>query len=444
MGHIIIKNASKLLLNIYGMQKYDIHKEYRMSKFVIPVVVKEGILLHSCLTGEMLLVFEWNKSFKYLVEHWLYVPNEQDEYASIPGLQKVMSTIYSKRPYMGYDNYDILTTTKCNARCFYCYEHGYEQMSMSPHIAKHLVEFISKHQTGREIKINWYGGEPLLNIDAIDIITAGLRERNIRFLSTMITNGYLFSNILVNNARKSWNLSRVRITLDGTRDKYNAVKAYKMSSDNPFAKVMENADMLLANGISVCFRFNIGIYNAKNIDILADELIAKYNGNRLVSFSVNALNNTDENKLIVESDEIRFKVNEIVLNMKERLYQKGFVVNAIPLPKLCEYLCKADDSRHLLIKPNGDIAFCAEDFNKKSYGNIIDNLDGVRVPTRMKDIRPKREICYSCPLFPSCTLSKDCPSELHVCDEFNKKCNIKEVQISMIMKYNNFVFNSKE
>ena len=90
--------------------------------------------------------------------------------------------------------YRIFSTTDCNARCFYCYEKDIVHSYMSNTTADDIAQFIIKHVGNRSCLIQWFGGEPLMNTEAIDIITSKLREtlgdRRLRFM--MITNGSLY------------------------------------------------------------------------------------------------------------------------------------------------------------------------------------------------------------------------------------------------------------
>ena len=66
--------------------------------------------------------------------------------------------------------YRIITTTDCNARCFYCYEGsaGHEYMNLDT--AEQTVKFIVDHIENRKCLIQWFGGEPLMNIPVIDFM----------------------------------------------------------------------------------------------------------------------------------------------------------------------------------------------------------------------------------------------------------------------------------
>ena len=83
---------------------------------------------------------------------------------------------------------------------------------------------------GNIINITWFGGEPLLNVEIINYICEKLVENNIKFISSIITNGYLFNDKLVTMAGHKWNLSHAQISLDGTEPEYNRIKNYKYTN----------------------------------------------------------------------------------------------------------------------------------------------------------------------------------------------------------------------
>ncbi len=162
-------------------------------------------------------------------------------------------------------DYTIFTTTDCNARCFYCFEKNAARIPMSPGSAEKTAGFIAGHCGGNEVSISWFGGEPLYNMEAIDIICRGLRERGIPFNSKIVSNGYLFDREIIGRAKVDWELRSVQITLDGTEDVYNKAKAYIYKGVNAFRRVIGNIHLLLDAGIAVDIRLNIDTYNADNL-----------------------------------------------------------------------------------------------------------------------------------------------------------------------------------
>ena len=95
---------------------------------------------------------------------------------------------------------------------------------MNEDTAEAVAKFIIKSYNGKKVSIQWFGGEPLCNISAIDKICTYLTEHKISYKSTMTTNGYLFDNEVVKKSVDVWNLQSVQITLDGLAETYNKVK----------------------------------------------------------------------------------------------------------------------------------------------------------------------------------------------------------------------------
>lgn len=73
------KKASVTVLAICGEQRYNPTSKYRISNFVISIRQEDCILLHSCMTGEFVMVSDMESSVEYLVKHWFLVENNLDE-----------------------------------------------------------------------------------------------------------------------------------------------------------------------------------------------------------------------------------------------------------------------------------------------------------------------------------------------------------------------------
>ena len=138
----------------------------------------------------------------------------------------------------------IFTTTNCNARCFYCYENGVKHFDMSKETADLIINFITERiSLYNSLQIQWFGGEPLVNYKIIDYITEKLKplieKYNIKYSSTMISNGYLFNDELIKKAKNEWKLKKIQITLDGLKDTYQKIK--QINDENAFEKDDENS-----------------------------------------------------------------------------------------------------------------------------------------------------------------------------------------------------------
>lgn len=437
-GYHIIKEASTATTCILGKQKFEMRNEYRISNFTITTNCKDGILYHSCLTGELIIVTDERIARQYLIEHWFYVFTKTDEKSILTNVKKLLRALAQKQK-EGYKTFEIITTTICNAQCYYCYEKGFKQMSLNSKTAEKVIDFIDKHRCCDDIKLKWYGGEPLMNTKAIDTISKGLLSKGIKFKSTIITNGLLFSEDIIFRAKALWNLYNVRITVDGTEDIYNTTKNYKKCTGNPYKIIIKNIDNLLANNISVTIRLNIEERNIEDIKTLLHYLCKKYKGSNLLDFMLRPLNNTATNKQIESTGINRVSILNKITSIKKELFTYGFSVNCGKLTGLTLSSCIADSGKYIAIKPNGELAYCSSDFDNKAFGSVYNENPVIPFPKLNKQLYKKRAICNDCPLYPICSPSKLCPACLKpICNKTQKSYNIEDVKLTMKKEYRNF------
>lgn len=155
----------------------------------------------------------------------------------------------------GITSITIAPTMDCNARCYYCFEHGAKQGTMTMETAKRVADFLIENCIEKELTLSWFGGEPLMAVEVIDYINSRLVDANIKIDSSITTNGILITDEIIAKF-KDWNISRVQITLDGIGEKYNQVKKYILPLKNPFETIMDNIRRTIASGITVHLRVN--------------------------------------------------------------------------------------------------------------------------------------------------------------------------------------------
>jgi len=90
--------------------------------------------------------------------------------------------------------------------------------------------------------LNYYGGEPLLNPQAIEYISSEMQKwcklKGIDFAITMQTNGYLMTPELINKLKK-FNLSKVRISIDGTQANHDRNRPLR-GGGGTFERIIKN------------------------------------------------------------------------------------------------------------------------------------------------------------------------------------------------------------
>ena len=113
----------------------------------------------------------------------------------------------------------------CNLNCSYCFAsqgkyHG-DRAVMSFEVGKQALDFLVAHSgTRRNLEVDFFGGEPLMNFDVVKQLVAYARERekeagkNFRF--TLTTNGMLIDDDVIDFANRE--CSNVVLSLDGRKE----------------------------------------------------------------------------------------------------------------------------------------------------------------------------------------------------------------------------------
>ena len=113
----------------------------------------------------------------------------------------------------------------CNLNCSYCFAsqgkyHG-ERAVMSLEVGKRALDFLVENSgTRRNLEVDFFGGEPLMNFQMIKDLVAYAREiekvRNKNFRFTLTTNGVLIDQDVIDFANRE--MSNVVLSLDGRKE----------------------------------------------------------------------------------------------------------------------------------------------------------------------------------------------------------------------------------
>ena len=113
----------------------------------------------------------------------------------------------------------------CNLNCSYCFAsqgkyHG-ERAIMSFDVGKRALDFLIEHSgTRRNLEVDFFGGEPLMNFQVVKDLVAYARsiekEKGKNFRFTLTTNGVLVDDDVIEWANKE--CSNVVLSLDGRKE----------------------------------------------------------------------------------------------------------------------------------------------------------------------------------------------------------------------------------
>ena len=118
----------------------------------------------------------------------------------------------------------------CNLNCAYCFasqgKYQGDRAIMSIEVGKRALDFLIENSgTRRNLEVDFFGGEPLMNFSVVKELVAYARKRekeeNKNFRFTLTTNGLLIDDDVIDFANRE--MSNVVLSLDGRKeihDKY--------------------------------------------------------------------------------------------------------------------------------------------------------------------------------------------------------------------------------
>lgn len=177
--------------------------------------------------------------------------------------------------------FSVLVTENCNLACKYCYEitnggMGHNKNRMTEEIARDSVHFMFDHaKQSPDIAVSFFGGEPTLAPDIIDIMCTTGKELSKKhdkpFFASMITNATIMNENLYGVLKKHRDIwQSTQLSIDGPeeiQDEYRVTKG----GDGSFAlikKALPYWKALYGKNLNIH-----GVLNKKSIPKLFDSYL---------------------------------------------------------------------------------------------------------------------------------------------------------------------------
>lgn len=405
-----------------NFQNYDINKNYKKSIYTIEYSTNDETIIYNFLSMNLIIYKndEFLDIFDKLVEFGFYTDSDTDEYELALNFRKSNTTEFINENTLNktlFNSYVILTTSDCNANCFYCFEKGSKRLHMPDKIAEDVANYIIKHYDGESVYIGWFGGEPLYNTRVIDIICDKLIENNINYSANLTTNASLVTDDVLNKIHNKWHIKNIQVTFDGIYEEYDKIKKY--SDGSTFDSVMDCIESLLENNCTISFRLN---YNLRNKNSLKE----------IIDYIYNRFYNKYKNLITIYCHEIFELVYSKDTNVLEKAYAEVIELNNYIFDKFnisTLYLfnspqshgCMADNTNSFVINPFGQFTKCEHYIDEifgENVGSIYsDEFDIDKLNSWKERIEPIENLCNDCPIFPNCYRLKKCHG-LNICHTY--------------------------
>ncbi|MFC1895043.1 geopeptide radical SAM maturase [Thermodesulfobacteriota bacterium] len=318
---------------------------------------------------------------------------------------KSLDTVNETNPLM---TVTAVLTLDCNFSCIYCFEGNLKgPVSMSDDTADQLIRFIERRfkEPKKSLAVNFYGGEPLLNLRHIRLIARSLLQcaerRGAAFGFSLTTNGSLLTRGVVKEL-VPLGLRSARVTLDGPAGNHNRYRPYRSgagSFDGIVRNIKETGDL-----VTISLGGNYEEHNYRQFVLLLDELIQQGLGPDVVpnvKFDPVAAQPKDDMALrdfhggclsrnepwVLEADAL----------LREALLERGYgTAKVTPQP------CMVDIQDFYVVHFNGEIYRCPAFIGKKQYvaGHIVSGPE--TIPPSYSPGIWKNEECLACCYLPLC------------------------------------------
>lgn len=151
----------------------------------------------------------------------------------------------------------------------YCYEE-HKKGAMSEAVQQSIIKFVDNNiHEYKALRIEWFGGEPLCEIDIINRLSTAFKEickkNNKPFYSSMTTNAYLLTPDVFEQMYKNNNVIKYQITIDGLISSHDKQRCLRDGSGT-FDQIISNLKYIHNNVKSRLVNGKLlGIINQRNV-----------------------------------------------------------------------------------------------------------------------------------------------------------------------------------
>ncbi len=282
----------------------------------------------------------------------------------------------------------LATTMDCNLGCYYCFEEHYKSY-MDRELCDLIYEYAAqKIGSEKSLFVTWFGGEPMMNQDAIEYLSEKLialcQAHNVNYIANMISNGTCWpetADEIVAFARRN-KIMQVQLTFDGLPENHNKRRRYLQSgAELSSFEAMARTISALVGKIRMSFRINCDPGNVKDLYGLIDLFVERgwlYPGCGVYPYAARIRPATETCEFVqnhmVDCSDFNRTNNEFLRYVSQFLDPQDFA--GIIYPKAVKVGCDAVNPQGLMVGPDGVLYKCTEDMgdHKRGLGHIRDRV----------------------------------------------------------------------
>ena len=242
----------------------------------------------------------------------------------------------------------ITTTMDCNLGCYYCYEERsgdrleINQVEQVTNLAHDLLVKSGKDS----LHVDWYGGEPLMNLEFLEQASLALEELcaqlNVAYSASVISNGTCWPAGIEDFVQRH-KIRQVQISFDGMRGNHDKRRRYRKGHADPrkpssFDEAVRLVDELVQH-VRVDLRLNIDRGNQDDVIPFLAFARARgwFSGRHRVVFQPARLSSYTQHSAFMRNVELSIEEYERIRALVREEAQKNISVEEAEVPDKFPY-----------------------------------------------------------------------------------------------------------
>jgi len=393
-----------------------------------------GVILNSAEKGRALSdSYERDDLFAHLIAGNFVVDESFDELAFIEDQ-------YNRERQRSQFLLTILPTFGCNLGCDYCFV-GKKRGAMDRERQDQIIEFVTERFASQKfpsMEVDWFGGEPLLALGAIEHLSEAFlslcAKYDTPYSAQVITNGTMITDRAMEVLTKS-GVDRLQITLDGLREVHDLRRPSKLRVISSYEQTILGLGKVVGKFV-IRLRINVDKHNLKDawqlLEFFASQGWLGPN-TQFYPYLARISPFTDACSQVATEVCSVDEFQETNLRWMKRLHEYGVPVafqGLYQFPEPKTYNCGAIGNNGFIFNPNGEIHKCglAVDDSTEAIGMLGEAIDIDNPNVRKwKEWTPlANPVCRGCEYLPSCL--GGCPRNQMQMREVQKKENCQYYQ----------------
>ena len=302
----------------------------------------------------------------------------------------------------------------CNLNCEYCFAsqgkyHG-ERALMSFEVGKRALDFLIENSgTRRNLEVDFFGGEPLMNWDVVKELVSYARvqekihNKNFRF--TLTTNGMLIDDDVIEFSNRE--MSNVVLSLDGRKDVHDRLRVDYMGRGSYDTIVPKFQEFVKRRGDKNYYMR--GTFTHKNVDFTNDIFHMADLGFTELSMEPVVCAPEDASALTQEDLPILYEQYELLAKEMIKRKKEGrpftfyhYMLDLKNGPCIYKRISGCGSgTEYMAVTPTGDLYPCHQFVGDTKYllGNIYDGVTNKEIQNEFKlcnaYARPECNDCWA-------------------------------------------------